>query len=105
MKENEFFDTLCDLIEHYIGGNRSKYTMETRINFDLGLDGDDADEFLMAYSKKFNVDLSKLEFYNYFNVEGISIIQGLVRFLFSKKQLLPMTIGHLIDGINKGELL
>jgi acyl carrier protein len=45
-------------------------TPETRINYDLGVDGDDAVELLEAFMEEFRVDLSAFEFNRYFGPEG-----------------------------------
>jgi hypothetical protein len=38
---------------------------------DFGLDGDDADEFMIEFAKRFDVDMSGYEFLNHFGTEGI----------------------------------
>lgn len=39
--------------------NQEEITRETYIEIDLGIYGDDAYEFLIAFGKEFNVDISK----------------------------------------------
>ena len=49
---------------------REKLLASTRLSEDIGLEGDDADEFLEAFAKKFNVDFSQFDFHKYFAEEG-----------------------------------
>ncbi len=72
-------------------------TRETRLYDDLGIYGDDAVDFLIAYSKAFNVDVTKFMAADYFKGDGIDIL-GLGK---SKKTL---TVGHLEKGIIVGRL-
>lgn len=102
--QKESFDELCDLLENYIGGPRDKFSTATTLNYDLGLDGDDAHEFIVAYANKFSVDISKFEFEKYFNVEGFSVVHGLLRYLFSKNKLQPIAIDRFLAGIIRGKL-
>lgn len=45
-------------------------THATRIYNDLGVYGDDAVEFIVAFGKEFNVDVSKFMAADYFEAEG-----------------------------------
>ncbi len=45
---------------------------DTRLLEDLGMDGTDAAEFMEAFSKEFNVDMSEFEFDKHFGPEGFS---------------------------------
>lgn len=81
-------------------------TFETMLSDDLGIYGDDAIEFIVAYGKAFNVDVSKFMAKNYFDGEGDVILPALVRLFrgtpeVNKKRL---TVGHLEKGINAGRL-
>jgi acyl carrier protein len=74
-------------------------TAETKIEDDLGITGDDADEFLVAFSKKFNVSLKKFIFKKYFESEPS---------LFSHFKSAPskrLTVNMLVEAIEKGELI
>lgn len=103
-KGRNYLNDLYNLIEYYVGGDKNKFSGNLSVNFDLGLDGDDADEFLKAYSKKFQVDLSNFNFTKYFQPEGISFFQGLYSWLFLKNKQIPLTISDLIVGIENGKL-
>jgi alcohol dehydrogenase YqhD (iron-dependent ADH family) len=64
---------------------------------DLGIYGDDAVEYIIAFGKAFNVDVSKFMAAYYFSGEGIS---------FSKKrqEKKELSITHLIKAIKAGRL-
>jgi hypothetical protein len=40
---------------------------------DLGVTGDDADEFMGAFAKRFNVEPGDFDFHRYFEMEGLTI--------------------------------
>lgn len=40
---------------------------------DLGVTGDDADNFMGAFSKRFNVEPGDFDFHRYFEMEGLSV--------------------------------
>jgi acyl carrier protein len=72
-------------------------TRETRLYDDLGIYGDDAVDFLIAYGKKFKVNVSKFMLADYFKGEGVGIFD-----VEPKKKTL--TVGHLEKGIIAGRL-
>lgn len=45
--------------------------LQTVIEDDLGITGDDADELMQKFSKKFNVDLTGFNFMKFFDPEGV----------------------------------
>lgn len=71
-------------------------TEDLSIEDDLGISGDDAYDFIMTFSKKFQVDLSTFDYSLYFPPE-------LPRFRsVSHKKLL--TVGMLNRAINRGKM-
>ena len=81
-------------------------TSETRLLHDLGIDGDDAIEFLEQYSEKFHVDISNMNFDSYFGPEaGFNPIYYLLNKLFCKEKLkkISLTIDDLIKAAEKKE--
>ena len=79
---------------------------ETAIEKDPGITGDDSDEFLIAFGKEFNVDVSQFPIGNYFDDEGDPILPAIIRFLTNKKKrkTKELTIGHLEKAIIAGRL-
>ena len=77
-----------------------KLRPETRLEEDLGITGADAAEFLEAFAREFQIDLTDIEFHKHFGPEGSGPRLLWPRSL--KKQMrdfgkYPVTIGHLID--------
>ena len=72
---------------------------ETNIEKDLGITGDDAMELMVAYGKRFNIDLSKFMAAEYFEPEGMNWL--LPKSIPNKKIL---TLGDLEKGIIVGRL-
>jgi len=70
----------------------------TKINHDLGLDGDDALEFMQAYADTYNVDLTNFVFHNYFGEEKSINPVALIRHLLKGSELKPLTIEMLMDA-------
>ena len=64
--ENEIFNQIVQLIIDKRGKYKFPITEKTTLEDDLGISGDDAIEFLDAFSDKFNIDLSKFKFVEYF---------------------------------------
>lgn len=78
----------------------------TKIQDDLGIYGDDAVEFLISFSKEFNVDISSFMAADYFSSEGDMVLPAIIRFLINKKKKKRklITIGHLEKAILEGKL-
>ena len=75
-------------------------TASTGIQRDLGVYGDDAVEFLVAYGKLFQVDISQFMAADYFDGEGLDVLAW---FKHPKKRK-ELTAGHLQQGIAAGRL-
>jgi hypothetical protein len=78
---------------------------ETALERDLGITGDDAVEFIEAFSDEFNVDVADLRLSDYFDGEGFGLIP--FHLLFSKKDRNPnprrqMTLGDLERAVLLG---
>ncbi|MDZ7871134.1 MAG: DUF1493 family protein [Rheinheimera sp.] len=63
---------VISFVAGYFGVDASKISLDTTINYDLGVDGEDGVDFLLAFSKAFNVDLQSLEKI-YFGSEGFGL--------------------------------
>jgi len=92
-----------------------KLTNETEIEKDLGITGDDADDFLKELVEKFNLDYSSFDGNKYFGYEheSFDVFFPILRFIFGKKKFLPrakkdrekLTIGKLNEAIQTGKLI
>jgi acyl carrier protein len=103
---NETFDQ----IKAFVVEQRWEYdfvlTSETELMKDLKIWGDDATDFILAFGKAFNVDLSKMHLDKYFPPEGNPILSTIIRLLMLKKApvYLSLTLGDLEEAVKTGRL-
>jgi acyl carrier protein len=70
MHHQRHFDRVRGLVSGQTGVPESEITLETRLYEDLGMDGDDGDEFLAAFADEFGLDIGGVAPLNYFNDES-----------------------------------
>jgi hypothetical protein len=115
--EDEIFVQVVELLKEYVGKRRI-LLRETTLFGDLGLDGDDAGDFLEKYHDRFHVDLSQFDFQRYFLGEGYAFRELLVlplvcairayrRYLApgtpeENEGLVPITIQQLVQAASTG---
>jgi acyl carrier protein len=104
--KNELFERLKGFVIRQSCVDDEVITDETRISDDLGVNGDDGVEFMIAYGREFNVDVSKFMAANYFDPEGSRVLSAIVESLhgYNKSKRKPLTVGHLLRGIQAGRL-
>jgi hypothetical protein len=95
MNENietqKYFDELVSFIRSQLNEYNLPITRNTLIEDDLGITGEEAEDFLILYSKKFLVDIQNFNFNKYFYEEpGILNI--------NRKNIEPFTVGHLVKA-------
>lgn len=87
--------------------SEKKVTEEAELENDLGISGDDAVDFIIAFGKEFNVDISKFMAADYFSPEGDSILPAIIR-MFTRSKKHPkqkgLRIKHLEKAILAGRL-
>lgn len=71
MGRQSHFDRVRGLVSGQSGIPEAEITLETRLVEDLGMDGDDGDDFLAAFADEFGVDMRAMAPLNYFGDEGI----------------------------------
>jgi Protein of unknown function (DUF1493) len=87
---------LIDFIRLECGiGQSEVITASTGMQRDLGVYGDDAVEFLVAYGKAFQVDVSRFMAADYFDGEGMDVLA----WFKPVKKRKELTVGHLQQGI------
>lgn len=81
-------------------------TLNTGLEEDLGLYGDDAIEFMLKYSDRYNVDIKRFMAADYFSSESRSTLSTILSSFFSKRSSSKksLTIRHLYEGIKSGKL-
>ncbi len=103
-------DMIFNDIRSFVEEVRWKYPFElqreTRVEQDLGITGDEAYEFISAFSKQFSVDVTNFKFDSYFELEGDWILSALFRFLTGKKKedKMVLTLGDLEKAVESKEL-
>ena len=80
-------------VAEFTGVSESELNADTKINADLGVDGDDALEFMTAFEGRFQVDLSGFVFRKYFGPEGWNPTA-----LLTPKRPDPLTLGQLAEA-------
>lgn len=85
---------------------KKEINIETSLERDLNITGDDADEFLLAFGREFNVNVSQFPIGEYFGDEGEPILPAIFRFLTNRKKRSrkSLTVGHLEKAIIAGRL-
>ncbi len=76
-------DPLARLVKDFVARETAvpfeSISLETSLSWDLGLAGDDADDFFLAFAKEFDVDLESFKVLNlerHFGSEGLYPHQG-----------------------------
>jgi acyl carrier protein len=102
----ELFNKLKSFIANQAGVEYDDVIPEAKLEDDLGITGDDAVDLLLAYSKTFNVDVTKFMAADYFDGEGDKILAALIRILTGKKKVKNkvLTVEDLGKGILAGKL-
>lgn len=101
-------DQIFLFVSEFTGFPIEHLSLETTINDELGVDGDDGDEFLEEFAEKFNVDMNQLESV-YFGPEGwpIPFLGFLLRLIglseVKYKKCSPLTIELLVKSESTGK--
>lgn len=106
----------CELLEEvksfvaaFWGEPENRLSAETSVNEDLGVDGDDGAEFMLAYGERFSVDLTAFPHDKYFGPEAgatpLSMLAGVVRRVTTGRWsgLLPLTLRELTEAAERRE--
>src|SRR4051812_41038763 len=98
MLDGDLGKRINKLISEQSGVDADQISFETRLNQDLGINGDDADELLPLYAEAFGVDMSGFQFHTYFQDEPHVLnfwrwwIPGL------RPKLDPITVRDLVEA-------
>ena len=79
----------------------SRIFAESRLAEDLGLDGDDAHEFMTAFAKRFGVNLDGFMFSRHFGAEASATPWSVVSWLLPGTKFEPITIERLRAGCDQ----
>lgn len=97
-------DDIISFVREQTGTRKEKIDIKTDIFNDLGVAGDDCDELMGAYSKKFNVDLSSYLWYFHCGEEGSWNSIGGIFFKPPNTRVarIPITPLILLQAANEG---
>lgn len=97
--EEELISQIKKLLEMRVGKIKQPLSVNTCIEEEIKIAGDDAYKFIVDFGKKFKVDVTQFKFSKYFSEEGFP-------FLSSSNKDVPkeLTIGHLLNAIKAGKL-
>lgn len=99
------WEKLKTFIVDEAGVHEDEVTREASIEEDLGITGDDAVDFMIAYGKTFVVDVTQFMAADYFNGEGYEILPFLKMFNgITQQPNKIVTVAHLEKGILAGRL-
>ncbi|MBL7733331.1 MAG: DUF1493 family protein [Chitinophagaceae bacterium] len=103
---DDILNDVRTLIITRMGKYKGEIVRGTMLEKDLGMTGDDAYEFLLEFSEKFNVKVSEFEFMKYFFPEGDSLFPSIVRFFTGKRNPKQgeLTVGDLEKAVIAGRL-
>jgi hypothetical protein len=103
--KEDIFKEIRTLISGFAGISLKKIMMESNLEMDLGIYGDDEEELILAYAKKFNVDLSKFNIADHVAPEGDTFIPWIISVFSSKpKKRVDLKVSDLVDGVLSGIL-
>ena len=97
--ENNIEDRIINLVQNKCGIAKSRIHLHSRLEKDLRITGTDAYELLIDFRNEFKVDVSILDFDDYFLPEGTSWF-----YPPKKYPTIILTIEHLIKAAIKGQL-
>ena len=106
MSDN-IFEELKQFIENQLWKFDFPLKKATKIENDMGITGTDAIDFIIAYGKHFNVDVSKFMAADYFGPEGglyLPFKIPFLKFLLRTYKTKILTLGDLEKGIIAGKL-
>lgn len=100
------FEEVCEFVADFLSVDKRSLSPSTTTTSQLGIDGDDADEFMQEFSKRFAVDLSDFRFTDYFGNEASALL--LFAWLYrlirhkGKTRLKPLHLADLHGAAIKG---
>jgi acyl carrier protein len=79
----EMLEEVKSFVAEFWGEPENRLSAETSVNDDLGMDGDDGVEFMLAFGERFAVDLTAFPHDKYFGPEAgatpLSMVEGIIR--------------------------
>lgn len=101
------FENFVDFLnDNYNSSDKLSLTRETLVEKDLGITGDDGDEFLLAIEDEFGIDFrdetgSIRKAFDLKENEYLFHSEDSGLFSFKKENIIPLTVGQLYDAVVK----
>lgn len=103
--ETDLESQVISFIAKQSGNYSFELSLKTELQYDLEIWGDDAVEFLLAFSKEFDVKINRFEAAKFFRRESFYIFSIVVNhFKLDKKKYHSITISDLVESVKLGEL-
>lgn len=103
--DDEIFSAIKKFTEKHAGIKEDKIVEGSLLEKDLGIYGDDAIEYIVAFGKAFNVDVSRFMAADYFNSEGDFILPAIIGLITGRKKIKKeLAIKHLVKAVIAGKL-
>jgi len=104
--ESDIFPEIQELISDFSGIKKSKITISSKLEHDLRIYGDDAIELILAYSKKFSVNLDNLNPGDHFSPEGDTVLPWIISLFSPSKKVIidDLMVLDLVNGAKAGTL-
>ena len=99
-------EAIKQFTEQQAGKDVTGITENSSLEKDLGIYGDDATEYLLAFGKTFDVDVSNFMAAEYFSAEGHDIFAAIARLFTGRKgpTRKEFTIKHLMKAVDAKKL-
>ena len=103
---SEIFESIKKFTVTKTGVSDNEVTESAGLESDLGVSGDDALDYIVAFGKEFKVDVSKFMAADYFSPEGDSILPAIIRMFTGKKhpKQKELLMRHLEKAVLAGRL-
>ena len=97
---DELKERVFMMVATQTGHRRAELSLQTNVFRDLGVDGDDAEDLLIGFSKEFDVDLKRLQFSRHFGPEApfnpIALLMP--RWWRWQRERIPVRMQDLVDA-------
>jgi len=90
------YESLLAFVQKESGAYDITIGRDTEIEKGLGITGEDAEDFIIKFAKKYKVDVSNFLFVEYFNDEPTAFSFG--------RDVKSLTVGHLEKAAKVGKL-
>jgi acyl carrier protein len=104
--DNEIFKRIKEFTVEETGVRERNVTETASLENDLGIYGGDGVDYITAFSKRFDVNISKFMAADYFSNEGVDFVTPIVELFTGKegREKKSLTIGHLVKAVEAGRL-